>query len=206
MTRFRMALVVLAGVIGCGSAANATVYAVNRSIGGGSVVGTITTDGTIGVLATANIADWDLVLSAGVDFAGVQGPLTLGFNSDVLIVGSGLTATLGTLSFDFAGAGSVLFQAPAIGAGGNWYSLEGIGGHVTPLGNLNPGLGVESVQVGDYNADPSLSGSNGVTTFAGSTETVAILQPATLAIPEPATLAILGIGLTGLRLARRRKG
>jgi len=48
-------------------AANAApiVYDVNRIIGTGTVMGTITTDGTIGALDTSNIMDWSLTLATG---------------------------------------------------------------------------------------------------------------------------------------------
>ena len=38
-------------------------YNVNQTIGVGGVVGTIQTDGTIGVLATGNFLAWDLTLN-----------------------------------------------------------------------------------------------------------------------------------------------
>ena len=40
------------------------VYNLNRTIGAGTVTGFIETDGTIGVLSTANITDWILTLTA----------------------------------------------------------------------------------------------------------------------------------------------
>jgi hypothetical protein len=45
------------------SPANATVYNVNRTIDGGSVVGTITTDGATGTIDPSDFTAWDLVLS-----------------------------------------------------------------------------------------------------------------------------------------------
>src|SRR3569832_2623106 len=38
---------------------------VNRAIGAGSVSGTIETDGTLGVLSTTSIIDWNLAIDAG---------------------------------------------------------------------------------------------------------------------------------------------
>src|SRR5262245_13073487 len=47
-------------------------YSINRSIGTfGSVVGTLTTDGTIGVVKAANILEWDLFLNADANTATV---------------------------------------------------------------------------------------------------------------------------------------
>ena len=45
-------------------AAQAITYNVNRTIGAGTVTGFVETDGTIGILATGNITDWVLTLSA----------------------------------------------------------------------------------------------------------------------------------------------
>ena len=40
-------------------------YNVNQTIGAGSVVGTVETDGTLGVLGTANFIAWNLALKRG---------------------------------------------------------------------------------------------------------------------------------------------
>ena len=84
------------------SAANASiVYSVDRTIGNGSVSGFIKTDGALGELATANIIDWELTLTA----PGLKGgsPDTIDFASRSLqrIVGTATTATATQLLFNF---------------------------------------------------------------------------------------------------------
>ena len=80
-----------------------TVYQVERSVGPGSVTGTIETDGTIGTLTPANIISWSFVTDDGsghepitISSAGVGG--LLGDAWDYL------SATESELLFDFDGA------------------------------------------------------------------------------------------------------
>jgi hypothetical protein len=47
--------------------AQSITYTVDRTVSAGSIKGTITTDGTIGVLTAANITGWDLDIFDGVD-------------------------------------------------------------------------------------------------------------------------------------------
>jgi hypothetical protein len=50
-------------IYACSSYASASqVYQLNLSIGTGSAVGTITTDGNTGVLQTSDIVDWNITL------------------------------------------------------------------------------------------------------------------------------------------------
>ena len=58
-----VALVALFISVAFASVGHATVFSVDRTLSGGSggtVVGTITTDGTIGVLSDADVTDWNL--------------------------------------------------------------------------------------------------------------------------------------------------
>ena len=86
------------------------IYDINRTIGPGSVVGTMTTDGTIGVLSAANFTAWNLTLYDGTDsFVLSQA------NSRLRIFGDGLSATASDLLFDFGTAGPVrlfILQGP----------------------------------------------------------------------------------------------
>jgi len=88
--------------------ADPITYNVDQHIGSGKVEGTITTDGTLGVLAKANITDWTLDLTSGADTF----TLNLG-NSQVLLQGLDLTATPTELLFNFNGTdgGYFAFQA-----------------------------------------------------------------------------------------------
>lgn len=101
-------------------------YNVNSIIGVGSVTGTIETDGTIGVLATANILNWNLVLNDGSSTFTITGN-----NSAVLVQGSALTTTTTQILFDFSttAIGFVLFQNPSIGSGINFWCLESATGN-----------------------------------------------------------------------------
>ena len=84
------------GLLSLPQAASASpiTYTVNQLIGPGSATGTLTTDGTIGVLAAANIIGWNLFLNDGsYTTTLVTTP------GNVFVNGSGLTASLTTMTF-----------------------------------------------------------------------------------------------------------
>jgi hypothetical protein len=109
-----IACIALLGV----SQAGATTYNVDEVSGTVSLTGTITTDGTIGVLSTSNLTDWNLLLAIGSTTSDLTGPLS-GNNSHLAIVGSDLTATATGLFFNFGLTDSsyILFQNPSEASG-----------------------------------------------------------------------------------------
>ena len=87
-------------------------YYVNLVIGGGTVTGSITTDGTIGQILSNNVLDWNLLLNAGIstNIVGLASPATIhllgprsGTNSRLEVTGYDLTATASDLVFNFSG-------------------------------------------------------------------------------------------------------
>ena len=83
-----------------GAQAQNIVYQVNRAFGGGTVVGTIETDGTLGALAPGNIVSWSFEGFDGVDIVSISSA-SGGLQGDAW---GYLSATSSTLSFDFDGA------------------------------------------------------------------------------------------------------
>jgi hypothetical protein len=180
----------------CVSQAGATTITYNVNITGsirGSIVGTLTTDGTIGALAPTNILSWDLNINNGLGETGVLvGPFTppppLSGNQSFInndepgvLVGS-----LTNLEFLFTDNDPLgLFSISGISQG---IGLDDMG-DVTPSGEVF--IFAEGV-VGDICcAAPS-----------DVIGTVASVAPT----PLPAALPLFGagLGLVGL-LARRRK-
>jgi hypothetical protein len=118
MARFLMAAFV---TLQLGSLLKAeTIYTVNTTITSAeptnnplqtdTVVGTITTDGTIGVLQSTNILGWDLNLIDGLNSAN-DFELTVSTSAVVEDTGSALTADATALSFNYSGTGEFLIQA-----------------------------------------------------------------------------------------------
>jgi len=171
------------GAIGAAGAAPIT-YTVDLTIGAGGVEGSVTTDGTIGVLDEVNFLDWTLELTEGAQSFTLLGPLS-GNNSDVLVSGTAATATATGLFFNFDGSGFVLFQNPNIGSGQNWFCIE--------TGSCNNNTDTFNVRVGASGLEVSAAQS-GVVQWASAE-----------AVPAPAALALfgLGLGLLAWRQARR---
>lgn len=164
-------------------ASSAPIYSVNRTIGAGSVVGTIETDGTLGTLGTSNVLDWSLTINDGTagDF------LLTNANSVLSISGSLLSATATGLVFDFSGFnGFVLFQNPHIGSTINFWCMEGVGPICTGIGD-----GTESVRR-----------TSTVFTTHQSAVQVGTLQANV--VPEPATLALV-LAAAGIAVGVRRR-
>lgn len=184
---FAAAMAVGLTIAGWSQSASAILYNVNKTIGAGGVTGSITTDGTIGVLSTGNITDWNLVLDDGGGTFNLLGPLS-GANSQRLISGSAFSATAMDLLFDFSfGSGFVLFQNPTTGSGQNFWCIDNGG----CINNFVPG---ETVRVGSVGETGHLLSGSQIIASASVSQ-----------IPEPGTLALLGFGLAGLGFARRRK-
>lgn len=84
------------------NAASITYY-IDQTVGAGGVTGDIVTDGTLGVLGTANILEWNLSPSDGTLTGADFGPNALASQS---VLGSDLSATATQLSFNFSGGDS----------------------------------------------------------------------------------------------------
>jgi hypothetical protein len=163
------------------------------SCGTGSIIGTITTDGTIGTLATSDITDWNLTVSYDGSSFTLTGPNYPTGNSTVYVVGSDLTATATQLLFNFGGAdgGYLFFQSPTEGVNAPYACF--ISDNSTNCFDANAIVG-----------DPT-SGTNG---SSNPYEVVKGDIAIGTATPEPSSfsMAMLAIGLFGLiAMSRRRK-
>jgi hypothetical protein len=179
-------------LLGCAAAAlaaavvpaNATVYNVNRTIDGGSVVGTITTDGATGTIAPSDFTAWDLVLS------GPGSTITISSNdAQHTVYGSGvdITASATQISFNFSASdgGFLVFQQ-VMNSGQTYWCVNSNNGtcndneSVVPQGFMNM-----SAQFADREG-------NQVIATAG-------------AVPEPTTWALMLLGFAGLGYAGFRQ-
>lgn len=171
----------LAGTVA--SNASSITYDVNRTVGPGSVMGTIETDGTTtGSLAAVNILDWNLHLDNGLgDTYDLTGPAS-GNNSVVYVSGADVTATTTDLFFNFSGGdgGSFLFQTGLFS--GNTYYCDGASSNFACL----QGESVVPTSIFGSYQNVALSGNVIIGTV-----------PGTNSVPEPETygLTLAGFGL-----------
>lgn len=185
--KFNFLKVALAGFIlsasGLMSLANAgIVYELDRDIGIGNVSGTITTDGTIGVLASGNVTDWELALFDGTDTFTLYGTDNVSQNSSLLIQSTGFTATIDSLFYNFD-TGLALFQSPSIGSGVNWWCLERDG-----------------CTGGGQGENLKITGANQHTSYTGTQ----LIATAVNDVPEPSMFVLFAFGVMGLGVMARR--
>ena len=183
-----MTLAITVGILTLPAQAMSIVYDVNRTIGGGSVLGTITTDGTLGTLSTGNIIGYSLLLNDGTDSFTIS--TTTGGGVDRRGA-SQLSATSSELLFNFAAAELtefVFFQS--LGGSEVWrYTLESFG-----LGSGN-----EEIRHDGPLIIPAHSAN------AIQTRNTAIATAQVTVLSEPGGLAMLSLGFAALGLVCQRK-
>jgi hypothetical protein len=160
-----------------------TTYTVDETFGfGGSVMGTITTDGNTGTLGVGDILSWNLTLNDG---AGVLQDTSSDPAPYSSVEGSDLTATATGLFFDFTGGAGALDLADQT-TDGQVCFLDAYN-----CDNISTTNGIDVDQLGiSFESNGGLSG----------TQEIATLTPS----PEPST-AILWLTGIGLMILMRKR-
>jgi hypothetical protein len=158
-----------------------------------TVSGSITTDGTIGVLAPADILSWNLNL---IDNLNAADDIDLTPSNSALVedTGSALSATATGLSFNFSGSGEFLIQGTQFGAfSGYQYFCFSTGG---------------ACLAGETIAPLYIFTDGAVLTGAAAPVGTQPLNPTpspTGVVPEPSTYGLVLTGLLGLGGTLKRK-
>jgi hypothetical protein len=174
---------------GYAAAADIT-YPVDDVFGGGAVTGSITTDGTLGLLFTGDIVSFDLKLT---DAQGGMGTLMGPSGSASVFLSSGaVTATSTALLFDFSNTGQQanFFTTPA-GSCTSFFTLRNPGGNICGVSGNVEAFGAVA---GGLPVIRTLAADAGEVVFGGSQA----------AVPEPGSLGLLLVGAAGL-IGRRRR-
>jgi len=162
-------------------------YDVEQAVGTGSVVGTITTDGTIGVLSSADVVAWDLTLRAPNLSGGTQ---VLTQSNGTFSDTGGFGATASRLVFNYGGTSGQYFIFQG-GSDSDYWCGADIGG-ISCNGETDPAETIGYSKVGGRNAQVLSEAGVGLKSIAS-------------AVPAPTTVAMLSCGLLALGLVTMRK-
>jgi hypothetical protein len=196
-----LTLAFVAAQLGAVTAHANIVYTINTTITSSNptgnaaqtdtVLGTLTTDGQIGVLSSSDIISYDLDLIDQLNAAN-NVDLTPANSSIVENTGSALSASATGLSFNFSGSGEFGIQANSPGpfSGYSYFCFS---------------TGVYACLAGETISPQYVYNDGVVATGAAAPVGTQPLDQAPSAMPEPATLSLLGLGLAGVGFTKRRK-
>jgi hypothetical protein len=187
--------------------ASSIVYAINTTITSANptgnplqsntITGSITTDGTIGVLASSNVQSWNLNL---VDNLNAADDVTLtNANSQLVDIGGGLSATATGLSFNFSSPSTAEFLIQ-----GNQFGLDS-GFQYFCFSTGNACLAGETITPFQIDTDGAV--------LTGTAAPVGVQPlnpnppptPPSGVVPEPSTYGLVLTGLLGLGGSLKRK-
>lgn len=175
--------------------ADATVYVGSRTLGGATVNLSVTTDGTLGILAAANVTSWNIAVTAP---SPANSYTYMPGNSVLIVTGIALSATASTLTYNFglaSGSKFLVYEFPIPASTTVHYYCLQTAQACVPQGG--------SDEIRSQIGAPS-------SRYVEAREGLAVLGTVALdnnGVPEPASWAMMfaGFSVTGFALRRRQK-